>query len=50
MLTDASVADLDMEASTPPMRTKLPAGTSSTGMLYLPASCRSAIGCGECTE
>ena len=49
MLTDASVADLDMEASTPPMSTRLPAGTSSAGMLYLPASSRSANGCGEYT-
>ena len=35
MDVSARVAVLEMEASTPAMRTRLPAGTSSAGMKYL---------------
>jgi hypothetical protein len=32
---DANVAVLEIDASTPPMRTRFPAGISSAGMKYL---------------
>ena len=32
---EASVAVFEMEASTPPIRTRFPLGTSSAGMKYL---------------
>ena len=35
MDADAIVAVFEMDASTPPIRIKLPAGTSSAGMKYL---------------
>jgi len=35
MSTDAKVADFEMEASTPPMSTRFPAGISSAGIKYL---------------
>jgi len=34
--TEAMVAVFEMEASTPPIRTRFPAGISSAGMKYLP--------------
>lgn len=48
----ARVAVLEMDASTPAIRTRLPAGTSSAGMKYLEEKAYSirVIKCKELTE